>query len=76
MSDLPQAQGSGGDVPHLFMAQRREATRRARQGVTDMQQLAAHTEAWEPRRCPAVPEAQAIPSEVPYGEGETMAASG
>ena len=57
------------------MSQRREATKRARQGVTHIQGLTAHAEAWEPRRCPAVPEAQAIP-EISLAECETMAAEG
>ena len=73
VSDLPQS--SGGDVPHLVVSQRREATKRARQGVTHIQLLTAHAEAWEPRRCPAVPEAQAIP-EISLAECETMAAVG
>ena len=73
MSDLSQS--SGGDVPHIVMSQRRKATKRARQGVTDIQRLTARAEAWEPRRCPAVPEAQAIPR-ISLAEGETMAAEG
>ena len=73
MSDLPQ--GSGGDVPRFAMAQRQEATKRSRQSVTDIQWLAAHAKAWEPRRCPAAPETQATP-EVSLGDGETMAAEG